>query len=131
MLNGIALEIHIYFDIYCNQFRNAQFLYQPLRADHERTETKMKTTIKTAALALFALTAANSAFADGHADVSEMTCAEFMALERVDQTQALNALTAEVDGVMADDDSIAEIGVLCNGRDDDVVAEVLDDDADS
>lgn len=91
----------------------------------------MKNSIKTAALTLFALTAANSAFADAHATATELTCAEFMAMERIDQTQALNALTAEVDGVMEDDDSIAEIGLLCNGRDDDIVAEVLDNDADS
>ncbi|MCK0119111.1 hypothetical protein MWU61_01060 [Loktanella sp. F6476L] len=91
----------------------------------------MKNLIKPAVLSLFAITAANSAFADAHETATDLTCAEFMEMERIDQTQALNALTGEVDGVMKDDDSIAEIAVLCNGRDDDNLAEILDDDADS
>ena len=56
-----------------------------------------------------------------------MTCAEFGALERQEQTLALAELTGEVDGVERDDDSIATIMLECNGNDEKMLSAVLEE----
>jgi prepilin-type processing-associated H-X9-DG protein len=89
-------------------------------------ETTMKNLIIPAALSLFAITAANSAFADGHASAEDMTCAEFSALDRQEQSLAFAELTGEIDSVDRDDDSIETIMLQCNGNDEKMLSEVLE-----
>ena len=91
----------------------------------------MKNFIATAALSIVATAGATAAFADGHADVTMLTCAEFTAMENIDQQAAMSAIVGDVEGVMIDDTKLSEIGVLCNGEDDKMVAELLNDEADS
>ncbi|MEJ6397361.1 hypothetical protein [Yoonia sp. 208BN28-4] len=91
----------------------------------------MKNIIATAALSITAAVASTAAFADGHADPVEMTCAEFGALDIADQEIALSAIVAEVEEQMQDDVVVGEIAVLCNGFDDDTVASRLDTMTDS
>ena len=87
--------------------------------------------MKTAAISLIAITGASAAFADAHADVTKLTCAEFSAMELIDQQAAMSAIVGDVEGVMIDDTKLSEIGVLCNGQDDMMVSELLNDDAKS
>ncbi|MBB5720889.1 hypothetical protein FHS72_000493 [Loktanella ponticola] len=86
----------------------------------------MNTFVKASALSLFAMTAATTAFADGHETADMVTCAEFAALDRQEQTSTLNELYGEVEGVERDDDTISSIMLSCNGNDEKALADVLE-----
>ncbi|MFQ1700566.1 hypothetical protein ACJ5NV_08220 [Loktanella agnita] len=88
----------------------------------------MKNVLKTAVLSLTLVGGASTAFAAGHADVTAMTCAEFSAMDLSAQDESLAALAATVEGVEREEFEAGDIEVLCNGRDDDTIAMIIEDD---
>lgn len=91
----------------------------------------MKNLIATAALTVATAAASTAAFADAHAQPTDLTCAEFGAMELVDQEAALQAIVTEVSGADVDEVMLSEIAILCNGNDELTVADVLADGTDS
>jgi len=86
----------------------------------------MNNIVKASALSLFAMTAATTAFADGHEMADDMTCAEFSVLDRQEQTKAVTNLYSEVEGVERDEDTIASVMLSCNGNAEEKLADVLE-----
>lgn len=87
----------------------------------------MKNVLKTTVLSLALVSGASGAFAAGHGDVSELTCAEFMAMDMTAQDEKLAELAATVDGVNLEEFEPGDIAVVCNGRDDDTVAMIIEE----
>lgn len=85
----------------------------------------MTNLIKTAALSLTLIGASTSVFAAAHADVEAVTCADFAAMEIIDQEPFLVAVTAITDDVVNDDIKPSDVTVMCNGMDDETVASLL------
>lgn len=88
----------------------------------------MKILMSAAALGLAMIGGASSAFAESHVDVMNVTCAEFAAMELADQQLMLVDIAAAVDSADSDEIDVGRVQVLCNGADDESVAELLDDD---
>lgn len=87
----------------------------------------MKNLSKIAALSLVLVGGASGAFAAGHGDVSELTCAEFLAMDLTAQEEKLTELAASVDGVDLEEYEAGDIAVVCNGRDADTVAMIIEE----
>ena len=86
----------------------------------------MKLILSTALTATL-LGAATFAVADGHADVTNVTCAQFADMTIADQESLLAELTAAVDGAENDDIKIGDVQVICNGSEDETLADLLRD----
>ena len=87
----------------------------------------MTNLMKTAALSLTLVGGASIAFADAHEDVTMMTCGEFMAMEFSAQEEKVSELAETVEGVDLEEFEPGDIAVLCNGRDDDTVAMIIEE----
>ncbi len=86
----------------------------------------MKTFTTLAATTGLLLASTSVALADGHADVLEVTCADFAAMEIADQESFMAALGAALPDEDNDDMDIEQAALLCNGNDEKTVGEVLD-----
>lgn len=86
----------------------------------------MKNLMITAALGTTFAISSTAAFADGHADITKVTCAEFTNMELADQQQMLSELLAAVEEADRDEQELADIALLCNGSEEEAVAMVLE-----
>lgn len=79
----------------------------------------------------FALTfAAGAASAQTATDMTDTTCAEFLAMEQLDQEAMLSELVAASDGGSLQETTIADVQIVCTGNDMTPVAEALETSSD-
>lgn len=88
----------------------------------------MTNLFKTAALSLTLVGASTAAYAENHATVTDMTCAEFATKSIADQEMLLAEILASVEGTASDETKIGDVEVLCNGSETETVAKLLEDD---
>ena len=85
----------------------------------------MKNIFATTAFAL-TIAAAGSVSAQTLSGVEEVTCAEFLAMELIDQETMLGEVIAESDGGSRANTTLADIELVCTGNDDTPVVDALD-----
>ncbi|WP_322895450.1 MULTISPECIES: hypothetical protein [unclassified Yoonia] len=80
------------------------------------------------ALSVFAgATAATAQTLESQTGADEVTCAEFQAMELIDQETMLGEIVALSEGRSIDNTDPATVDVLCTGNDEMTLVEVLED----
>lgn len=89
----------------------------------------MKKIFATTAFALSVFVGATSASAQSLSGAEDVTCAEFLGMELIDQETMLGEFVALSDNRSIDDTEVGDVQVLCNGNDEMTVVEVLENEA--